>query len=564
MSLIPPILGAGIQIGNSILRQSETLTDFGDAITEVGIELQFYSKTGELTGVIGSSYENSNLVNIEVIQRLIGGIESFTFSIGRLVDIPFFNDQEVRFNYNGVHWFTMFLTWEPGQERRDVLFEFEGKGAIDFARRISVDNQYVGGETLTEIVKDVVENDLAPNSPIIYNESKINAGTYATTQLEFNNNTIEDLLNSILDLANRNIDSTRYRWYIDKHKEFVFEPVSNSIQYGFFEGYQFQSPDIEITANEMINRVRFWKTQLDLDTIFYVGQFSDSDSIDVYGIWQKDFIIPNFFDDVDASRLANSILKQNKDPQTRIEIQNLRIEDDPYPIGFYDINARRTDYIIQISDFENLAAWTRSLSATTITLSDEKSISLTHSFKCVLTSGSIDDYIEFEIEEAVYFPETFIIYVNQSEVGDFIEITLYDEDGNSEIIGNNIILVTQDGNFIVTQDQDFITAQQKSLQVDITDSFFRWELSVTLDNIKKVKLKFLTDEDITIYLDRMDIEANIWKRNTLISEQMIYLVENANIKVNGTFGIMPPELSEDIKEVQDEGINTKNIFTKTL
>ena len=94
MGVLYPILGAGQIYGNVALRGNNLFLDFDDADHPGGIEIQFYSITGELIGVIGSKYEKSNLKRIEIKINKVGELIGYKFTVGRRLDIPFFNDVE--------------------------------------------------------------------------------------------------------------------------------------------------------------------------------------------------------------------------------------------------------------------------------------------------------------------------------------------------------------------------------------------------------------------------------------------------------------------------------------
>lgn len=563
MSFIGPVLGAGQIHYGAVLRGNVFVTDFSDALTKVGIELQFFSKSGELTGVIGSQYEKSNLVNLEIKDNKIGGIEEFTFQIGRLIDIPFFNDQEVRLYYNNQHWFTGFLKYQPGQDKRDVLYEFEGKGGISFLEKINIDLVY-NNKTINYILNDLVENYLTPNSPILYNDEQIDAPDITLTKIEFNNNTLDKVMETILAMSNENYDTIQYRYYINKEKEFVFERINTSVRYGFFEGYQFQEPEVEINSDEIVNIVRVWRNNEDTDTMIYINEYQNSDSVDLWGERIRKLTVPNYVTNDTAERIANAIINRKKNAIIKEEITNLLIEDMPYPIGFYNLFNRQTNYIDPISNFERLSDWTKNINNTTIATDSSRNITGQNSYKCNLTSGSNGESIEFELDDAIYFPEKIILYVNQEEAGEYFDFFIYDDDGNVESIGQTLFIITNENERIITDAGIYIISNDRSLRIDIESDFFRLELPIfSLNNVKKFKIIFISNENIRINFDRLDVKAFIWKTNNLISDSFTYMIENANIKVNGVFGEKMASIVDDIEEISDKQQNVIDIFEKT-
>jgi hypothetical protein len=363
MSIISPVLGAGQIYNSSVLRGNTEVQDFADADTEIGIELQFYSNSGELVGIIGSQYERSNLVDLEIELKKIGDLTSFKFEIGRDVEVPFFNNMETRFYYNGVHWFSGILSIEPGQGRRNVQYEYEGKGFIDYANRVSVDKLYQN-ELLEDMVEDLIFNELAPNSRVLYNASLIDLPATTVTKLQLKNKKIIKGLDEILKIANTNYKTTQYRYGVNRNREFFFQPISNTVIFGFFEGYQFQEPDIESDISDLTNVIRLYRAKEDDQEVEEINDYTDSDSVDSWGEYIRDLVISDYIDTATAALIANYILERFSQPLIKIDTRNIIIEDSPYPFGFYSVNTRHTEYITPLSDFEDTGAWTLNISDT--------------------------------------------------------------------------------------------------------------------------------------------------------------------------------------------------------
>jgi hypothetical protein len=220
-----PVLGAGQIYGNVALRGNNTFQDFDDASHSGGIEIQFFSTTGELIGVIGSKYEKSNLKDVEIKVTKIGDVVGYKFAVGRALNIPFFNDVETRFFINGLHWFTGLLVYEPDQGRRDVQYEYVGKGFWDYTERITINKLYEN-KTLLFILDDIISNELVPNSRIVYNPNLINPPDLTVTKLEINDKTIEKALIKVLKYANNDYLNAQYRMGVNKNKEIFFELIS--------------------------------------------------------------------------------------------------------------------------------------------------------------------------------------------------------------------------------------------------------------------------------------------------------------------------------------------------
>jgi hypothetical protein len=367
---------------------------------------------------------------------------------------------------------------------------------------------------------------------------------------------------------------------VDKYREFYFKPISNDIQFGLFEGKQYQEPDVESDFDDLVNAVNIYRANEDDTNTNFVLQEIDNDSVDIYGLKEKDLMISDYVDTNTAAKIAQAIVNRFKEPLIKQEVSELKVEDDPFPIGFYALNNRLTQYVYEISDFEDLYSWTLNVSNTTIQESTEKVVTKKRSFDCLTTNGSKDEFIEFDIDDPIYFPNKLIIYILQDTPGQFISIRLFDEDGNFEDVGvttitveEDLFRVTQGGDFRVTLGGDSRITQQKAListtvsdfPINIVDDFVRIELDIlTLNNVAKVRIIFITDEVVNIFLDTLQIQAKTWRQNILISEEFNYLLAQANFKVGATFGEKTVNIIDDIKKLDDKSENILNIFEKDI
>jgi hypothetical protein len=563
MPFISPVLGAGQIHGNSVLRGSNFVNNFQDAITTFGFELQFFSKTEELVGLIGTNYEKSNMVRLSMKTRKIKDLESFKFEIGRQVDIPFFDGMEVRFFYNGIKWFTGILNVSPSQESRNVSYEYSGKGWSDLFKRIKV-NELYENKTLDFIWKDLITTYLS-DTLIIYIEDNIQLPAYTVVKKEWKNKTLEKAFNELIDIANVDYNNNQYRYGVNRERQIFVELIDSNIKYGFFEGFQFQDPEIESNNDDIINKINLYRSQENSQTVEFISTVSDSASIDKWGEREKNITISDYIDTTTAERIATRIIEQNKEPVIKAKISNLNIEDEPFDFGYYSINSRIIDYITNISDFENTSSWDlTNISNTTITASDENTLTLKRAFKCELTSGSKNEYIEFILDDEFYFPDNLIIFASVNQVGDFFKIRVFDIDNEYEDLTVDAIRKTEDSDIRITEEGDTRLLDSGTNRIDILGRYIRLLSKVQkLNSIKKIQIIFLSNEDVTIYFDRLDIEHKTWKQNILVADEFEYIVDKANNKVNAVFNREVDNLIDNLKKLNDRSENIINIFEKS-
>lgn len=537
--IIPPISGAGQISGSSVLRGNLLVEEIVVPVTarRAGIEIQFFSATGDFVGMIGSGYTNAQLISLELIEKKIGGLESFSFSSSRDIDIPFANGLETRFYINGFFWYAAELIFKPNQDRKNVDFPFEGKGYSRYFGDIVINKLYEN-KTLDYILTDIIQNELAANSPVFYNGALISPPSITVTKLELNDSAIQEALDTVLKIANNDYSNNQYRFGVNKYKEFFFEIINPAVEYGFFEGYQYQEPDIEINTDEIINEILIYRALENQDTVEYVATEIDTPSQEDWGVRSRQLTIDSFVDSTTASNIANSIIQQKKDPITQITIDNLLLENEPYEMRFYHINNKQDDYSVVISEFDDLSEWTLNISNTTVVISEERALTGTKSFKCTTAAGSSGEYIEIESSPENYFVNEIVLYVNQDVAGTAIQLSFYDVDNTKSIV-------------------------EPIITTSLVSEFIKISTSITdLKNIKKTRITFITNSAFVLYLDRLQYNAKIYKRNELVLDEITYVLENASFKANAIFGEETANILNDIEEIDEKTRNVINIFQK--
>jgi hypothetical protein len=383
--------------------------------------------------------------------------------------------------------------------------------------------------------------------------------------LEAKNKKINVIIERLLEIANYNYTEDQYRLGVDNEMEFFFEKIDNDTITGFFEGYQYQNPDVNTNKNDIINQIKIYRSQEDSQQVELITTVEDLTSQGLYGLKFKKLIVADFVDANTAIKIAQSILEFRKDPQKIIEIGNINVGTTPFTFGFYDIHNKNDFYIEKVSDFEQLSDWTINSVGTTITVIQDNVFSERNAFKIVTSANSIGDFMEIELENAVYFPEQLIFYVNQNPLGEVINIQIEDEDGNILGLSEGFLLL-EDGGFLLQENGGRLLLEDLNVGIDIriVDEYQKQVFDLTsLTNVKKIKISFITNNIFTLYFDRMEIKYKGYKYNNLVLDSIKYESSRSNILANMTFGDKVPSIVNDIKEVKDESDNILGIFEKS-
>lgn len=537
MAYILPIVQAGQFFGNSMLRGVNTYVSDVNITQGFGVNVGFYSPTGEYIGSISSSPDGAGYIKFELTEERNRGLRDFKFQIARNVSIPFYTGMEVRFFITGVLWYVGELIFQPNEDKREPVYEYSGKGFWNHLKKNKISNTWQN-KTMTFIVNDIIQNYVEPYTKIIYNPSLISCPNLILSHFEIKNKYPLEALENILETANYDPDTAEYYLGINNERQFFFLPINEDINYGLFEGFQYQEPDTKTDIKKIINYIEIFRMKQASNETEYVSTIQDTTSQEQYGIQaDKNFVIASFIDQTTVERIARAKIERNKNPKTRVSVKSLNVGENPFPIEYFLLNNRRNQYTSLVSDCDILTDWDINFSNTSIVLSDTKVYSGLKNFKIITTNGSQGEYLEFVLDEEINYPSLLRCYFSQSDAGKVLKFHVFDINNNVQTFEFDIKLVI-----------DFQTPV----------------MNITLDNIKKIRVEIVTNNSYTVYLDRLDIIQNAYKQHKLILDKITYRLDKNTLLADADFGDKIENIIDDIKSIKDGQDNLYNIFQRNI
>lgn len=572
LTSLKPILGGGF-FYSWALRGTREVSQFISFDVDGVILLGFYSPTDDFIGSVSNNHDRSTLINLEIKVNKIGDLKSFNYALSRRVDIPFYNLMKCKIHLNGILWYTGEVIIEENQDHTNEALEYEGLGYFNYLDKSSKINQTYTSSDVNTIAKDLINTHLSSDTPIKYNPAIINLPSTAISSIEFNKKSIKKCFDMLLDIANKDFRTTQYRIGVNNSLEFFAEAISTDLQKTFFEGYQYQEPEVSTKDKDIINKIDIFKTATKSNETDFVDTVQDTTSQALYGVRAGELTIADFVDDTTAQNIANARLELLKQPITTQEVSSLIVEQIPFNFGFYNLFNKQQNYTEIVSEFEDIADWTTSLTYATVTNSSDKVLTGKRAFKVVLTSDEppssggyilqedgaskitleddtgfiiqegggepiFNDYIEYHLDEALFLPNEFILYMAQNTTGVKVKIEIYDEDLNPEELSSGIDVV---------------------LLSDYVKYTFT---TITLNNIKRVRIYFSNSEVTTLYLDRMEITQDNYKTRTLVLDTIKYQTVNGSILAEATFSDKPDNFIVTMKKITERQRNLYEIFEK--
>lgn len=564
------------------------------------LEIKFYSPTGDWIGSILNNYDRVGHVNMKIKDEKIGGLKSFNFSISKEFDIPFYNLMKTEFWISGYHWFTGELLYRPEQDRRDIKYEYEGRSYTEYMKKLTVNKLYTS-TTIKAILIDLIQNELAPNSPVLFDTSLINPPDIAINKIEFNKKSIWKVVMELLKLSNYDYKTQQYRFFVNNNVTFEFQPISTSVQKTFFEGFQYQNPDVKTNIDNIVNAIEMYRAKEKTNDTEFVSKIIDSSSIELFDERLEPLIISDFVDTTTAENIARSKIELLKDPVTTISIKDLDVEDEsPYVFGFYNITNKQDTYVKVIDEGEDLSKWNIvNLSKTAVTESTEKVLTGKKAYKIQTATGGFGEYIELILDEPIYFPTELRFYVSQYPFGSAINVQAFDTEGNTFGVEEGFLLTEEGNNFALEESSGLLELESGGLALELLleRDYQRQVFDITnLRNIEKLRINFTNEEfgiiveennanvgileteestspesflmqesdvEYLLYLDRFEVQTKSYKQNRIILDSIKYEFDDTKFIASAEFGDDVQSGVSEINKINDKQRNLYNIFEKT-
>jgi len=289
----------------------------------IGFKIKFYDTLDNKIGEIGSDVKHARISQAK-FELMDFGCGSFSFVLDDEppFDLTFRTRVDIHLYFDEVAWFTGFVQDIPQPGERKP-FVFEGFGFFEQLDWVQVDADYQS-EEVSDIVKDIIENTVAPNTQIIYNAAKIEATGYTVEDADFYLIKAKDAIQQLADIAQG------FEFGVDNVREFYFRPIDTDTKYELWTGKQFQYLNIEENPHTVRNRLYVKVGLIQGEGFGYIkegsnciGSVEDAVSIATYGVREDVISAPDVLNVDDALQWAAQILAEVKDPKIKAKVVNV-------------------------------------------------------------------------------------------------------------------------------------------------------------------------------------------------------------------------------------------------
>lgn len=285
-----------------------------------GFKLKFYNTSDVKIGELGSDVKTGKVIDVSFELRTLGcGAFSFVLDDKPGFAIDFRTRVDIHPYFDALPWFTGFIQTIPqtGQKRP---FAYTGFGFYDQLDWVTVTGSYTS-EELADIVKDIIQNIVAPDTQIIYNVAKIEATGYTVNSIDFDHAFAKDAIQTLADMAQD------YEFGVDDSREFYFRPIDTDVNYSYWVGKHFQNVEIEENPFTVRNKLYIKIGEIQAGGSNIIGSVHSDPSIGTYGLREEVITVPESLNSADATRWANLILSEKKDPTVTAKIANILFDE---------------------------------------------------------------------------------------------------------------------------------------------------------------------------------------------------------------------------------------------
>jgi hypothetical protein len=298
---------AGLQLG-IILYPPSVLQDRG-------FKLTFFNTADVKIGELGTDVKDVRVSDV-TLELNDFGCGSFSFVVD---EIPTFNigyrtRVAIAPYFDSLPWFMGFIQRRPDPGARKP-FEFSGFGYFDQLDWVTVTRSY-SNQDIALIVKDIIETIVSPKTAVIFNAAKVETTGYVTSgTIDFDHVFAKDAIQSLADIAQN------FEFGVDNQREFYFRAIDTTVKTSVWQGKHFQAAEIAVDPQGIRNKLYIKSGQISGGSNI-IGSVDDPASIAEHGLREDLITAPDLLNSTDATRWANYILGQKKDPVIQAKVIN--------------------------------------------------------------------------------------------------------------------------------------------------------------------------------------------------------------------------------------------------
>lgn len=293
--------------------------------SKVNVDITISTVSGAIIGKIRSDIQNSLVKSLEFTNDR-AGCGDFVLELNGPPAFPIlpFATIQVSIGNTSFGWYKAVVDYPeyPGTPKQ--VLTFRGMGMRKALDRITNEGVYAAGQDVGEIVAAIGEDQIAVETGIGYNATKVNTstGVIIATDNDVSSNKVSKVLETYATMASAYAG-------VDGDGELFFEvkPDEDEIQGVLVAGYHFDEIDIKPNVDSVFNSIIVQRKNETGAGWGVVGVYNDETSIKKYGLREKRFQVPGSFGDDTGDLIGNALLEEFKDLKYSAEVKGIRLID---------------------------------------------------------------------------------------------------------------------------------------------------------------------------------------------------------------------------------------------
>ncbi len=490
--------------------------------SQVQIEIQ--SVSGALVGKIRTDTQNT-IVHEVTFTLDDNGCKDFSLKLLELppFDILDFSIIIIRIGNTTFDWYKGIIDYPDSLGTDREFIEFRGNGLFTYLKTISGDDaSFAAGQDIGEIVDFIASGQIADETPINYNPTKINmtTGVINANPIELTKHNLEKVLQTFADM-------TQHRFGVDGDGDFFFEPRETTIQKTFFVGYDVQTYKPKLNLQEVKNAITVLRQQGKSEggAGWKVGGiFTDATSVALFKKRKLEYQVPGFMETSEVNLIGDSLLDEKKDPKVASSADGIELldESDFMPRGFYRFVLPFGEFSEVFNDIDEESEW-QAIGAGDITKADS-TVFFVHG-----KSSLQVDYQDAQNDR---------VELTQNFKGNLLKIRFY-------------IRSNRAGAYL-TAGIGLTNFDEHTTKIDIVSQLLfqaiEWDVSAL--NLKEInKFAIRIDEPDpgapnTFFIDRLEFVVEGHKTYRQEFKKAKYKISGRDQSISADFGVLPPNMED--------------------
>ncbi len=503
--------------------------------------IKITSVSGALIGTIRTDILHSVVNYLEYTLNAFGGCADFTLKLNKLppfeIEPLSFISVNIADSVNNRYIGQLSYPQKSGTDR-DLLV-FKGYGLSRALERLDAQTDYPLGMDLTDIIRDIVINWIAPYSPILYDESLIDSvsGVVLSDKLELGKFKIRHVLEIFSDMAQ--VKSTPeaegwyYIWGVNGDGKFYWKKVMrDTYEKSLYIGYQLHEFKPQLNFENIKNLINLQKQVekgSDVSGYGLIGIYNRVPSVKKYGVNELTKKLPGWFGQAEGDIYGNALADELSEPRPSGSFDRYQaiVESEFLNNGNYRIVGQLDRYQEVINDIDEATEWAITGSGEMTVEKDEDIFMYADGCPKFNVKNSENQIAQMDVVSQGLIKKV-IFYVRANRKGQYITA------GFGSSVWNQYTV---------------------KIDIPILNTFIPIEWDVSAFDVRKIgkfgiQVNETIDTDTFVWLDKMSAEFSGHKtykmRLTRVTER--FAADGSTCK--GEFGVLPASFVQYVAGLQ--------------